>query len=148
MRFYLELEVNRSNTEGILPLNYQYELSSWIYKTLNHGDPEFAEWLHSSGYTNEKKQFKLFTFSQFFIDKYKRNHDRLKILSNKAGLIISFYPIEAIQPFINGLFNKQEFTIGDKFTKTEFKVAKVEKQKAPEFKDEMEFKCISPILLS
>lgn len=148
MRFKIELEVLKHNTDNLLPLNYQYELSSWIYKVLNQGDPGFAKWLHSKGYGNNKKRFKLFTFSNLKVDKYKIHADRLKILSPKVILYISFYPLEAITPFITGLFNNQAVTIGDKISKVNFIVRSVENQNEPVFTDEMEFCCISPVIIS
>ncbi len=148
MRFKIELEVLKHYTDSLLPLNYQYELSSWIYKVLNHGDPEFAKWLHSKGYGDNKKRFKLFTFSNLKVEKYKIHADRLIILSPKVILYISFYPLEAITPFVTGLFNKQEVTIGDKISNVNFIVRSVEKQSEPEFTDEMEFRCISPVIIS
>jgi CRISPR-associated endoribonuclease Cas6 len=62
MRFRLNLAVDGKKIEdSILPINYQYELSSWIYRTINSSDSEFACWLHNAGYINENRKFKLFT---------------------------------------------------------------------------------------
>lgn len=41
MRFKLTLEVIEKQ-KPLLPLNYQYELSSWIYKVIDQGDPLFS----------------------------------------------------------------------------------------------------------
>lgn len=147
MRFKINLEVQKNN-DCLLPINYQYELSAWIYNILNYGDPEFANWLHHKGYTNDKKQFKLFTFSGININDFKVHNDRLKIFSPRVSFYISFYPVESISPFINGLFKKQEFTIGDKISKVDFKVISIDKQPDPEFKDKMAFRCISPLVIS
>jgi len=38
-----------------LPINYQYEFSSWVYKTIHLGNPKFAECLHSLEYNDSKK---------------------------------------------------------------------------------------------
>ena len=51
MRFSLNLSLVDRN-RNVLPDNYQYELSSWIYKVINHSDPAFAEWLHNRGFSN------------------------------------------------------------------------------------------------
>lgn len=147
MRFKLTIE-NSPRNNNILPLNYQYELSAWIYKILNHGNEEFAEWLHQKGYTNDYKNFKLFTFSNLLIPKYQIKGDRMKIESRINELIVSFYPIESLEYFITGLFNNQQFTIGDKKSKAAFTVNYVEKLPEPEFQNTMEFKALSPILIS
>lgn len=145
MRFRLTLE---NTAEGLLPLNYQYELSSWIYKTLNYGNEEFAEWLHRQGYTNDYKQFKLFTFSSLMVPKFRIEGDRMQIESRENRLIVSFYPIDSLEYFISGLFNNQQFTIGDKKSKATFMVKTVEKLPDPKFSGSMEFRSLSPILVS
>jgi len=147
MRFKLTLESNPGNN-NILPLNYQYELSAWIYKVLNYGSEEFAEWLHKEGYTNDYKNFKLFTFSNLIIPKYQIKSDRMQIDSRINELYVSFYPIESLEYFISGIFKNQQFTIGDKKSKADFTVNNVEKLPEQEFNSTMEFKALSPILIS
>lgn len=147
MRFKVNLEV-QNNNDCLLPINYQYELSAWIYNILNYGDAEFAKWLHQKGYRNGKKQFKLFNFSNLKINDYKVHNDRLKIYSPLISFFISFYPLESISPFINGLFKKQELTIADKISKVNFKVNSIDKQPDPEFTNNMAFRCISPLVIS
>ena len=145
MRFKLTLE---HTDKGLLPLNYQYELSSWIYKTLNYGNEEFAEWLHREGYTNDYKQFKLFTFSNLLVPKFKIEGDRMQIESREAELIVSFYPIDSLEYFVSGLFSNQAFRVADKRSGSSFTVKTVEKLPEPEFESDMEFKALSPILVS
>ncbi|MCK4661776.1 MAG: CRISPR-associated endoribonuclease Cas6 [Bacteroidales bacterium] len=149
MRFRLTLTINKgSRNSNLLPLNYQYEFSSWIYHTIHYGNKEFADWLHEQGYTKNGKKFKLFTFSNVDVPEYKIVGDRLNILCNEVCLYVSFYPIEALEHFISGLFRNQEFTIGDKKSRVAFYVKTVEKIVEPEFYDEMTFKSLSPILVS
>ena len=145
MRFRLTLE---NTDKGLLPMNYQYELSAWIYKTLNYGNSEFADWLHREGYTNDYKQFKLFTFSSLMVPKFQINGDRMQIESREAGLIVSFYPIDSLEYFVSGLFSNQKFTVADKRSGASFTVKTVEKLPEPEFSNEMEFNALSPILVS
>ena len=145
MRFKLTLELT---DQGLLPLNYQYELSSWIYKTLNYGNEEFADWLHRQGYTNDYKQFKLFTFSNLKVPNFKINGDRMKIESPEVELIVSFYPIDSLEYFVSGLFSNQSFRVADKRSGASFTVKMVEKLPEPEFESDMEFKTLSPILVS
>ncbi len=145
MRFQITLEPTR---QGVLPLNYQYELSSWIYKTLNHGNSEFAKWLHREGYINDYKRFKLFTFSNLKVPEFSIDGDRMHIESDVVKLIVSFYPIDSLEYFISGLFHHQEFSIGDKKSKASFKVRTVEKLSEPEFCAVMEFRSLSPVLIS
>ncbi len=147
MRFKLELSVHKTN--NILPINYQYEVSSWIYKVLQQGNFDFAKWLHNEGCQWQNKKFKLLTFSQIFIQpQWKREGDRIHILSGKASLQISFYLQEAVQNFLIGIFQEQQFSIGDSKTRAEFQITKVEPLPIPRFENEAELSCLSPIVLS
>lgn len=58
MIFQLILNKNKSN--AVIPINYQYPLSAAIYKILQKGDSEYAQFLHEEGYG---KGYKFFTFS-------------------------------------------------------------------------------------
>lgn len=69
MKFKLSFQVSEKN--NTLPINYQYEFSTWIYKTLIAGNTEFANWLHDYGYTTGNKRIKLFTFSKLLSEKYR-----------------------------------------------------------------------------
>lgn len=91
MRFRIELEIV-DPARNILPINYQYELGSWIYNVIRNGDPRFASWLHQRGYAGQKKSFRLFTFSNLMIPARVVKGDRIEIQSATAGLMVSFLP--------------------------------------------------------
>ena len=146
MRFKLSLEIYGQSR--VLPINYQYEFSSWIYKTIHFGNPEFAEWLHTHGYMNGKKQFKGFTFSKLKSDKYDVKGDRIELQSHNASLYVSFYAEEAVEPFILGLFRNMEFGIGDKISKVQFRVTSIEKLPEPTWLPKMSFRLVSPVIIS
>src|SRR6266542_2222171 len=146
MRFYLTFEVLGVNKQ--LPINYQYELSSWIYKTIHFGNPVFAEWLHSHGYMDGNKQFKLFTFSNLKPEKYTINGDRLELQSHRATIHISFFAHEAATPFITGLFQNQQFSLGDKISNVQFRVNTIEKLPEPQWSSRMLFRTESPLIIS
>lgn len=146
MKFKLTIEpVNYSR---ILPINYQYEFSSWIYKTIHFGNPKFSEWLHSHGYMDGHKQFRLFTFSRLYPEKYRIQGDRIELQGNYAVIYISFYAEEAVEPFIIGLFRNQEFAIGDKISKVQFLVKSIEKLPEPEWLEQMVFRAETPVVIS
>ena len=147
MRFRLTLELTNPR-ERILPLNYQYELSSWIYHALNSADPAFAIWLHDKGYTDDRKQFKLFTFSNLVIPQRRIQADRLEIRSRDISMIITMLPDEMGSHFITGLFQDQSFALGDRLTQVPLKVASVEGLAEPAFSGNMSFTALSPLLIS
>ena len=146
MRLVLKLETKGQNE--LIPINYQYEISAWIYKLIHFGNPEFADWLHAHGFMNKNKQFKMFTFSNLKDFRYKQKGDRLQILSNEVSLLVSFYSTEIMDPFISGIFQEQEFSIGDKISSAKFYVKSVEKLPEPQFEEKVKFRLISPVHLT
>ncbi|MBE9468523.1 MAG: CRISPR-associated endoribonuclease Cas6 [Bacteroidetes bacterium] len=146
MRFKLILST--INNKNILPLNYQYEISSCIYKIISNADKKFASWLHDSGYVDDSKKFKLFTFSNFKVPEYKINGDRMLILSHEIEMQISFLPAKSIEYFVTGLFKNQHFVIADQKSQVNFIVNRIETMKEPAFSNEMTFKSLSPICIS
>ena len=138
---------------SVLPFNYQYELSAWIYRTLAQANPEFAAWLHERGYALEgKKAFKLFTFSHFDIQKpfsLDKERGALRIDSGRARLVLSFLLDAALEHFVVGLFQSQRFGIGNaQFPATDFEVHTLEILPKPVFSPLMRYRALSPICLT
>ncbi len=65
MRFLISLQ--REGFGSILPINYQYELSSLI----DRAESAFSEFLHRQGYVAYGKKFRMFTFSRIQFDRYQ-----------------------------------------------------------------------------
>lgn len=137
-----------ASSEKVLPINYQYEFSAWVYKMIHFGNSDFASWLHNKGYGQNGKFFKLFTFSNIEAERYKVIEDRYKILSDDARLILTFHVDEAVQHFITGLFQNNTFSIGDRKSRVDFEVKSVEAAQPPVFVDKMRFKTLSPVCVS
>src|SRR5579859_527790 len=125
MKFELSLTVLEEAHAPALTLNYQYPLSSAIYKIIQRADKEFAAFLHDKGYSDGKKQFKLFTFSDIRIP-FRIRGDRMLLQEKTATLTICFHMPEAAQNFIKGLFLQQRLEIADKSSKVSFLVSRVE----------------------
>lgn len=125
MRFRLSLKRKDENT--IIPINYQYPLSSAIYKILSKGDGEYSQFLHERGYG---KGHKLFTFSDLKI-RYRRTADRMYILDDIIELSVCFHLPEASQTFIEGLFRSETIVIADKISRGEFYVQSIISEKSP-----------------
>lgn len=123
MIFNITLTKISSNNE--IPINYQYPLSSAIYKIIAKGDSNYAQFLHEKGYGQGHQRFKLFTFSQLKVP-FKVVSDRLSINSTEASFTVSFHLPQAMENFIKGLFQSEVITIADKQSKVDFKVKSVE----------------------
>jgi CRISPR-associated endoribonuclease Cas6 len=127
----LEIKFSLSGKKQILPLNYYYPLSSWIYKIINNSSVEFARRLHQYGYKTETgKTFKLFTFSNltFPAGTYKviKGTDRLEVSANTALLKVAFLLPEQLEHFVKGLFQNQSVVIGDRISQIEMEINGVE----------------------
>ncbi|HEX8356165.1 MAG TPA: CRISPR-associated endoribonuclease Cas6 [Segetibacter sp.] len=125
MRFKLTLQA--LHKPALLPFNYQYPLSSAIYKIIQSADQQFASFLHNRGYGEGHKSFKLFTFSDIRTP-FSKNGDRMVLQSDFAELIVCFYISQAAENFIKGLFINQQIQIADHTSKTTFQIIQVESQ--------------------
>lgn len=125
MRFKITIVTNEIN--GVIPINYQYPLSSAIYKILAKGNAGYAEFLHERGYG---KGYKFFTFSDLKF-KYKRKDDRMFLLDPKVELIICFHLPEASKTFVEGLFKSEEIVIADQKSKTRFEIQSIQSLSNP-----------------
>lgn len=147
MRFKLTLE--RADQRRFIPINYQYELSSAIYRVIERGNENFSAFLHDEGYRWGSKSFRLFTFSRVFLDKQRVhiNQGRIEHLGPSAELYVSFLIDQAAEEFIKGLFLGQQFYLGDQISGVTYEVAKIESAGPVYFQKTMHYRCISPILI-
>lgn len=149
MRFQLTL--NRTTKQRMLPMDYQYYISAWIYKTIGKADKEFARFLHDEGYgADPGKLYKLFCFSRLNFGKPRMWKEKklFEISNHDIGLQISFDVKDAASNFIKGLFMEQEFYLGDKFNGIDFRVAQVTVLDEPEFDETMIYHLQTPWVVS
>jgi CRISPR-associated endoribonuclease Cas6 len=149
MRFKITL--NRTTKQRMLPMDYQYYISAWIYKVLKQADADFANFLHNKGYgDSDTKLYKLFCFSRLNFGKPKMWKERklFEISAHDIKLDLSFDVQEAASTFIKGLFMQQEFYLGDKFNGIDFKVVNVAALPEPEFSETMHYRLQTPWVVS
>ncbi|MBP7103188.1 MAG: hypothetical protein KBA86_08060 [Bacteroidales bacterium] len=149
MRF--RITFNRTGKQRMLPMDYQYYLSAWIYKVLKQADSDFASFLHEKGYgQSETKLYKLFCFSllDFGRPKMWKEKKLFEISGHEIRFQISFDVHEAAATFIKGLFMNQEFFLGDKFNGIDFKVIGVEALPDPAFSETMRYRLETPWVVS
>jgi CRISPR-associated endoribonuclease Cas6 len=150
MRFRIALFVDKKAFGNRLPLSYQYELSSFVYRAIACADTGYASWLHENGFNLNGKMFKLFTFSNLIVSQYgiEKEQGLLRIDSDRVEWQISFLPEKSTEKFVHGLFSEQEFQIGDKKSVVQFKVERIEMLPPPQFEPEMSFRTLSPVCIS
>ena len=148
MRFKITLTPDKRVFGYALPINYQYELSSFIYHTLACANAEYSTWLHENGFVTDTKRFKLFSFSNLIFPAYKIVSDRIEILSERVAFIVSFLPERSTEEFIRGLFSEQTFCLGDKNSKVQFSVSGIELLPQPDFSIAHEYTTLSPVCIT
>lgn len=150
MRFKLLLEIQPQLMGRAIPINYQYELSTVIYRILSKADQTYATWLHDNGFVVDGKHFKLFTFSRLIVPKYgiDKERQRLVINSDSVEWHIGFLPEKSTQQFIQGVFCDQNFQIADRISGAGFAVCEVQVMQSLAYVPVMEFQTLSPICIS
>lgn len=147
MRFKLTLE--RTGSQRFVPINYQYELSSAIYKIIQRGDRDFARFLHEEGYRVGNRPFRLFTFSRIRFDfqKVLTPHGRIEHSGKLAELEISFLIDRAAEEFIKGVFLGEEIFLGNQISGSRFQIVRVEGCQPPLFEKTINYRCLSPVFI-
>jgi len=148
MRFKIHLALDKTAFGNVLPINYQYELASWIYHTIGNGNRNYADWLHENGFKIGNKRFKFFTFSKLNIPQRKINMDRLTVESENISFQLSFLPEKSTEEFIKGVFSERECCLGDKKSKVLFHVSNIELIPPPDLFAINTFTALSPLVIS
>lgn len=150
MRFKLVLQVEPHRLGRALPINYQYELSAAVYRILSQSDRGYSSWLHENGFITGGKRFKLFTFSNLIVPRYKidRQRERLIIESGTVEWVISFLPEKSTQQFIEGVFSRQRFQVADQVSGVEFLIREVQVIPPIVYQEEMSFRTLSSVCIS
>jgi len=148
MRFKLNLKIESQVFGNQLPINYQYELSAWIYRIIAQGDRYYAGWLHQNGFSEKHRNFRLFVFSHLISSNIKVEKDRLILNSDQASFYLSLLPEKSTEAFIKGIFREQQFSLGDKVSKVQFAVQQIELIPPPDFTNSFIFKTLSPVVFS
>ncbi|GAB4141300.1 MAG: CRISPR-associated endoribonuclease Cas6 [Ignavibacteriales bacterium] len=146
--FLLRLILRLKTEDSYVSINHNYALSGAIYKLLQFGSPAFADFLHEKGYELKDRKFKLFTFA-LKLDKYEIQNGAFRLNSKYASLFITSPMIEGfIKNFILGTFTHQNIEIISERIPTRFKINTAELIPEPEYRSEMKFKLLSPLVVS
>ncbi len=140
MRIQILADVSNGIT---LPINYNHLLVGTIYRFLEESNPEYADFLHDQGYLAAEKRFKLFTFSQLMAERRRITGEQIHFRSTLTWCISS--PMEQfLSHFADTLLTEGKLLLGGH----QLKIIDVTIPHAPRFQSEMEFRCLSPIVMS
>lgn len=126
-----------------LSINYNHLLVGAIYRFLAESNPEYADFLHREGYKAAEKRFKLFTFSQLMAKRRSIKGQQIHFQSTLTWFISS--PIaQFLSHLADTLLTEGRLSIGS----SKLKIKDVTVPRVPCFRSEMEFRCLSPIVMS
>ena len=140
MRIQILADVGKGIT---LPINYNHLLVGAIYRFLAESNPEYADFLHNEGYQAAEKRFKLFTFSQLMAERRRITGEQIHFRSTLTWFVSS--PIQQfLSHFADTLLTGGRLSIGSH----QLKIKDVTIPRVPRFQHEMQFRCLSPIVMS
>lgn len=132
----------------IIPINYQSEISNWIFGVLSKASPEMNEWAHKRGFDFASRTFKLFTFSPLAIYPYEMDQVRQEFIlqGNQVKLTFSSYIDSSFEQQLIHLFRQNPLKLGVLDGQpAQFEVKHWQVNPRPNFKETMQFKASSPI---
>jgi len=142
----LKIRVNLHKTEDI-PFNYQYQMHSALYSLIRKSSSEYSAFLHDTGFIDEKKNLKLFTFSKCYFPIRKLTKYGFSKVNN-FELFFST-PIEkSFEHLILGIFSDQTLILQFGRRQISCFIENVETLPIPKYSKEMTFTCLSPIAIA
>ncbi|MVM34670.1 CRISPR-associated endoribonuclease Cas6 [Spirosoma sp. HMF4905] len=149
MQFKLTLRPTARQT--LVPFNYAYRLSAFIYAVLADADAQYANFLHSQGYQfSPTRRFKLFTFSDLIMPNVRVDVRAGGMWLNSPHIewIVSFYIDKAAQHFIMGLFQDQRCVIASPRHRAEFIIERVEAVPVEITSETIQLRTLSPVVVA
>ncbi len=148
MRIQFSLTCQRGT---IIPINYQSELSSWIFSVLAKGGAELNGYIQQLGFDLGSKDFKLFTFSPLAIYPYEMDQTKqeFRLLGNQVKLTLSFWLGQQFEQQLVHLFRQFPLQLGTcEGNPAIFEVKHWQVMPKMVFKETMTYKVSSPISIS
>lgn len=145
MRIQFTLSCQRGT---IIPINYQSEISNWVFQVLAKANSDMAEWAQRRGFNFSAQTFKLFTFSPLAIYPYEMNQATQEFIlqGNQVKLTVSFYIDPSFEQQIIQLFRQLPLALGKFEGQTAyFEVKHWQAMAKPVFKETTQFKAASPV---
>ena len=139
----IELTLQSVKSEQLLSYNYQYQISSLLYRLLHNSSSEFATILHDNGLSWDNKDYKLFSFSRIQLDDYTPAKEGLYV-SGILKLFISSPIDDFVKHLVDGIFHQNEIRIG----KAIFQPVELQILRTPKFGTKTTGLCCSPLVVS
>lgn len=132
----------------VIPINYQSEISNWVFSVLAKANPDMSAWAQKLGYDFASRTYKLFTFSPLAIYPYEMDQTRqeFRLMGNQVKLTFSIFIDPAFEQHIIQLFRQMPLELGllDGAPGV-FEVKHWQVMPAPNFREFMQYKASSPV---
>lgn len=146
MRFKITLEINAAKDGVILPISYQYELTSAVNNLLLSDNSLFEDWLNQNRLSiQDHRQVQMFSISNLYVPKIFVAGDRMHINVPRIQFWISFYPSIGTKQFLEKAMLNKEIVLGDKISSVSFNVSSIEDISPISFYVDMEYQTLSPL---
>ncbi len=134
----------------LLPVNYNYEVSSMIYHIMSLSGKNFTRWLHSRGFQLDgTKKFKFFNFSRIFFIEKEIQGDIIRAKGNFRLVFSSPIDESVLTNFVAGLMELQDYLyLGSKEVGSRIKVQSVKILPYPRFENRTKYIMLSPTVVS
>lgn len=146
MRIAVECQVDR---QVQLPVNHQYHLTALTYRLLASADEKYAGFLHNNGYAmsggaDDRKRFKLFTFSWLRGPSYRVDGDSLYMGPGRIEWQVSSPVTEFLEGFAEGLLTQGFIQID----RSVLPISQVTVLAEPQLGPVQAYRCLSPIAVA
>jgi CRISPR-associated endoribonuclease Cas6 len=135
----------------VIPINYQSEISDWIFSVLSSANPELADWVQQRGFDLSMRTYKLFSFSSLAIFPYEMDQTRqeFRLMGTQVKLGVSIYLDPRFEQHIVHLFRQKPLQLGMLDGRPAyFEVKHWQIMPRINYRETMQFKSVAPISLT
>ena len=146
MRFKVVLTLNTNVSGNVLPISYQYELSSAINRILTEDNVRYLNWLSINGLTEDDAvQQKLYSLSNLYVPRLYVHEDRMTINVPRVQFWISFHHSINTEEYVKSALLAHDLVLGDRKSRVHFTVESIDPVTPVECKETMVYQSISPV---
>lgn len=147
MRLKFSLLVLPEVSGDVLPISYQYELTSEFNRIISEDVAAYNGWLEENGLNPSTNLPKLFVLSNLYVPKILVQDDRLKICVPRIQFWVSLLPEIGTREFLQSRFLNREMVIGDSVSSVHFSITAIEDISPISYNTCMEYQSLSPIVI-
>ncbi len=127
----------------VIPVNYNHYIQGLIYQ---HLPTQLSNEIHNEGFQLGGRKFKLFSFSQLFVENGYFDFNRhVKVLATSK--MISFYLSSAVEEILHGFASSMARENLIKLGSNLLEISAIEVIKKPNLSNQITYKTLSPITM-